>query len=112
LIVVRTINPYKKWIGLQNNLVSRKGASSHQSETEQFAIRGPFVKEALFGTRKGEDGKTHTWLQLESHPTGLRYLLGHLASYVIYRITGMNIGPYGRSEYTERSPLNLAVAKS
>ncbi|CAL7961036.1 hypothetical protein GAMM_10053 [Gammaproteobacteria bacterium] len=99
---------YGKWSKFnKQNLVSRKGASSHQSEDEQFAVRGPFVKEALFGTRKDAAGNKHTWLQLESHPTGLRYLLGHLLSYVIYKITGKNIGPYGRSEYTEKAPLNL-----
>ncbi len=98
---------YDKWSKFEHNRVSRKGASSHQSADEQFAIRGPFVKEALFGTRVCQDGKKHTWLQLESHPTGLRYILGHLISYILYKITGKNIGPYGRSQYTERSPLYL-----
>ncbi len=102
---------YGKWSNFTNNLISRKGTSSHQSEDEQFAIRGPFVKEALFGTRIGADGKKYSWLQLESHPTGLRYLLGHLISYVIYRITGKNIGPYGRSVYTEKAPLSLKDQK-
>ena len=98
---------YGKWSNFTKNRVSRKGTSSHQSEDEQFAVRGPFVKEALFGTRNDVTGKKHTWLQLESHPTGLRYILGHLLSYVIYKITGKNVGPYGRSEYTEKNSLKL-----
>ena len=102
---------YNDWKNLQNKnkgeVISRKGASSHQSADEQFAIRGRFVKEALFGTRI-INGKKHTWLQLESHSTDFRYLLGHLISYVIYKVTGMNVGPYGRSKYVEKTPLNLS----
>jgi hypothetical protein len=100
---------YGKWSNFTNNLISRKGTSSHQSEDEQFAIRGPFVKEALFGTRMGADGKKYSWLQLESHPTGLRYLLGHLIAYVAYQVTGKNIGPYGQSKYTEANPIKLSI---
>lgn len=91
-----------------NTLVRRK--SSHQSEDLQFAIRSSCIKEALFGTRNDETGAKHTWVQLESHPMEFKNLLNlfnHLLAFLIHKITNKNIGQFGNSIYTEKSPLNL-----
>lgn len=101
---------YEEW-KKKEGVKSRKGKSSHKSVDEQFSIGGPFLKEALFGTKKDELGNKCTWLQLESHSTDLWHLLAHLISYIIYKFTGKNVGPYGRSKYVEKSPLELRGKK-
>ncbi len=93
-------------------LASRDGLSSHQSDDPQFSIRGNSINEGLFGTRTFKNGKKHTWLQLESHSTGITNLVGHLLAYVEYKMTGHNVGQYGNSKYKEIYPLDLSDTRN
>ena len=89
----------------------RKRRSSHHSDAPQYAIAGKAIKEFLFST-KVVDGKKYLWFQLESRPAehriSLRALLNlilHLIDWVKYKLTGENIGPYGKSVHTEINPI-------
>lgn len=82
--------------------------SSHQSCAKQYSFSGPVVKEVLFGVSQDENGNFNTWIQFEKHSTRniLDFLL-HLFDYIVHKITGKNVGPYGLSDYTENAPLVL-----
>lgn len=80
--------------------------SSHESSDRQYVIRGPLVKELLFSKKtiidtSGSERQV-TWFQLERYPLNFSYALPHLLSWVIYKVTGHNQGPYGTSLHTEK----------
>lgn len=104
---------YKDWCTNLSNLTDRsgKGQSSHQSDVPQKSLQGDLVVECLFGARKIR-GETHTWFQLESHGLGVTQVLGHAASFIAYKWTGKNQGPYGASPHTEANPLILTYTNS
>lgn len=100
--------------------------SSHQSDSYQYAVSGEFLSEALFGTRMDENKQGITWIQLENSPVAplgkwiespssffieLHSLAVHMLDFLDYRINGKNIGPYGKSQYTEAAPLRIDVSK-
>ena len=87
---------------------SKPRRSSHQSLDSQYSFQSKLVKECLFGTRM-VNGKKCSWVQLESHATGIRNILGHFLSFIQYKLSGKNIGPYGKSAYTEARPLSLKI---
>ncbi|MBA3957760.1 MAG: hypothetical protein H0X51_05125 [Parachlamydiaceae bacterium] len=96
---------YRKWAKFKER---KKRWSSHRSEGQQYAIRGNFVKEALFGQVR-INGKLHSWIQLERHPAKFGYHTRHLVTYVQYKWTNKNQGPWGDSRHTEkRNPLRVA----
>ncbi len=104
---------YNKWNTFTRK-TDRNNSSSHDSIDKQFSIQGPLVKECLIGTRMVGDKKA-TWIQLESHPTSVLHVIGHLVSFLKYKLTGKNQGPYGQSKYTEKKPCiieNNAFEKS
>lgn len=92
--------------------------SSHASNGEtQYAVRGPVVSEFLFSTRTvrqtdGSDKKV-TWFQTERY-AAKSYLHGHhLYTWVLYKISGKNIGPWGKSTHTENNnPIILKLKPS
>ena len=110
---------YKRWnaCGQTNTDHYTKRVSSHHSDKgiDQYSIQGKLVTEALFGTNNGR-----TWIQLESHPAKISSfspkdildLVGHGASYLIYKATGRNVGPYGTSPITENKPYNKNQQKA
>lgn len=98
---------YESWSKNFKDLTNRTGKSSHQSDKDQYSIQGNLVVECLFGTRQNKKGNRHSWVQLESHTTGAAQLLGHMASWVTYKLTGENVGPFGTSKHTEANPLVL-----
>ena len=101
---------YERW---QFPKVSHERISSHHHEIDKhkypdYGMPGPVLREKLHGrTAQG------TWVQLEKTPVapGKRPSLQdlvHLADYVIYRVTRSNIGPWGRSQDTEKRPMYLS----
>ncbi|CDR33587.1 hypothetical protein [Criblamydia sequanensis] len=85
----------------------KERTSSHVSDAKQFSLTGTCVKECLFSRKqiKKEDGsiQTFTWFQLERYPLkfGSRFL--HLITYILYKLSGHNQGPYGSSPHREKS---------
>ncbi len=83
-------------------------SSSHKSLHKQYSIQGELIGEHLFSDKLVEDPitgkiKRCSWFQLERHPTTLRYLFLHMVTWVMYKFTGMNYGPFGRSKHRENS---------
>jgi len=96
---------YRYWKTF-SGLTNRNKKSSHKSVDDQYSFQGTLVKEALFGTRIENNIKS-TWIQLESHATSLSQLPGHITSFISYRVTGKNIGPYGKSHFVDNNPLRI-----
>lgn len=92
---------YDKWMELPHR---KNRVSSHPSNGSQYAIRGNFLKENLFYIRV-EDGRRYTRLQLEAEPVTLTKTAEHMCTYLRYRCSGLNQGPYGESEHNDRNPL-------
>lgn len=92
---------------IQSNAVylnSRDLSSSHDSLDPQYSFMGNVVGECLIGTREIE-GEKGSWIQLEGYPVNFLQNPAHMASFVVYVVTGLNTGPHGTSAYTEASPL-------
>lgn len=82
----------------------------------------------MFGTRyedKNDPNTKYTWIQLESRPVGspkewiksrkdfieqIINLFLHLVAYFDYKWNHNNIGPYGKSTFTEKNPLKIDVS--
>jgi|LakMenEpi03Aug12_release.lakeMendotaPanAssembly.Ray.scaffolds.fasta_scaffold13614_8 hypothetical protein len=98
---------YDRWNQLSS---ARERISSHKniSGTLQYGISGPWVHEILFGLVEHE-GERKTFFQLEKTPwaPGLGNRIGHAIDAVDYFISGTNIGPYGKSQHTDKKPLSL-----
>lgn len=81
--------------------------SSHDSNSQQYGVDlGDKLNTALVGTRPGH----MTWFQLEGAAWNLMRpvaSLGHIFDAVQYLVLGRNVGPLGRSSFTERHPLVL-----
>lgn len=82
--------------------------SSHRSDPgfSQYGVQGPAMRELIF-SRITKDDAIYTWIQAESHPTSLGHIIRHMKSYMAYKITNMNQGPYGDSNATESKPIVL-----
>jgi hypothetical protein len=101
---------YERWIFP----TSRRRMSSHhrtvdKKTTPDYGLDGPLVRESLHG--KAEVG---TWVQLER--TKATFQWGklptwsdavHIRDYVLYRITGKNVGPWGLSAHVDTRPMLL-----
>lgn len=88
----------------------KKRTSSHHSCVQQYSISGPVVKEVLFGVSVDTDGNKTTWIQFENHSMdSILELILHLFDYLMHKVTGKNIGPYGRSDFTEKNPLVVGL---
>ena len=83
--------------------------SSHPSLNTQIHKSEGFYGEFLVGT--WERG---TWFQLEKSPFNSRNPISYIThgfDFLCYRITGMNVGPYGLSCHTDKNPMVLRQAK-
>ncbi|MDQ1249189.1 MAG: hypothetical protein QG597_3563 [Actinomycetota bacterium] len=101
---------YLKWIFPH----SRKRLSSHhrtmdKEVTPDYGLDGPLVRESLHG--KAPFG---TWVQLERTKATFQkgkmpswHDVVHIKDYVIYRITGKNVGPWGLSAHVDTRPMFL-----
>lgn len=78
--------------------------SSHPSDSVQYGIRGPLVKELLF-SRVKEKGKVYTWFQLENHPVTFGHIIRHMIDFFKYKIFNENQGPDGSSKATHHNPI-------
>jgi hypothetical protein len=101
---------YEAWIFP----ASRRRLSSHhrnvdKRKTPDYGIDGPLVRESLHG--KATIG---TWVQFERTKANFRW--GqlptwddalHLRDYVVYRLTGKNVGPWGLSANVDTRPILL-----
>lgn len=87
----------------------QKRSSSHNSCVQQYSLSGPVVKEVLFGISIDKNGNESTWIQFEKHNmnTIIEYIL-HLFDYLMHKLTGKNIGPYGSSDHTESNPIVIS----
>ena len=104
---------YERWIFPR----SRKRMSSHhrtvdKTATPDYGLDGPLVRESLHG--KASVG---TWIQLERTKATFRWGrlptwsdVLHLRDYVIYRLTGKNVGPWGLSAHVDTRPMVLRPA--
>lgn len=101
---------YEAWI-FPN---SRRRMSSHhrnvdKSVTPDYGVDGPLVREALHG--KAAVG---TWIQLERTKATFQWGtlptwsdVVHIRDYILYRITGKNVGPWGLSAHVDTRPVLL-----
>jgi hypothetical protein len=101
---------YEAWIFPR----SRRRMSSHHRNvdkalTPDYGVDGPLVREALHG--KAVVG---TWIQLERTKATFRWGslptwsdVVHIRDYILYRITGKNVGPWGLSAHVDTRPVLL-----
>lgn len=101
---------YERWIFP----TSRQRMSSHhrtvdKSRTPDYGLDGPLVRESLHG--KAEVG---TWVQLERTKATFQWGklptwsdVVHIRDYILYRITGKNVGPWGLSAHVDTRPMLL-----
>ncbi len=93
---------YETWSKLKS---CQPRFSSHAADDKQYAIRGSLVKECLFSRKQIKDEKensrTVTWFQLERYPVNFKYFMAHLWTYILYKRSGQNQGPYGSSLHSE-----------
>ena len=109
-LMIGDVALYERWIFPS----SRPRLSSHHRSIDKtrypdYGYEGPLVREALHGrTIAG------TWVQLERTRATFRpgrmptwTDLVHLRDYVIYRLTGRNVGPWGLSAHVDTRPMVL-----
>jgi hypothetical protein len=101
---------YERWIFP----TSRRRMSSHhrtvdKSVTPDYGLDGPLVRESLHG--KAAVG---TWVQLERTKASFQWGklptwsdAVHTRDYILYRITGKNVGPWGLSAHVDTRPMLL-----
>lgn len=93
---------YTLWMTRFDDASKRK--SSHKSKNKQLSrqSKNKLFPELLFGT--DDDG---SWFQVENTPAakGFANTMKHSGDYIDYKVTGKNIGPYGRSKHTDSKPI-------
>lgn len=101
---------YERWIFP----TSRRRMSSHhrnvdKRSTPDYGLDGPLVRESLHG--KAAVG---TWVQLERTKASFHWGtlptwsdVVHIRDYILYRITGKNVGPWGLSAHVDTRPMLL-----
>ena len=98
---------YEKWRSLEN---SRERISSHPAMkgSKQYGVMGSLFSEILFGVVE-ENGKICTFFQLEKTPwaPGFKNRVYHTVDAIQYLLWGKNIGPFGHSIHTDKTPLRL-----
>ena len=114
-VVVGDDELYYQWIFP----TSRRRLSSHhrnidKKATPDYGLAGPLVRESLHG--KAVMG---TWVQLERSMATFQFGklptwsdVEHLRDYVIYRVTGKNVGPWGLSAHVDTRPVLLRPPNS
>ncbi len=77
--------------------------------TPDYGLDGPLVRESLHG--KAAVG---TWVQLERTKASFQWGklptwsdVVHIRDYVLYRLTGKNVGPWGLSAHVDTRPMML-----
>lgn len=116
---------YKRWKKLSTSYTGIKVTSSHSSIKKQLVISGG----TLGKYSKNKEGfqiligvsdkfkKNSTWLQIERSALfhkddilkGFINLVNHMMDFVMYTITDKNIGPNGKSKYTDIKPLIITL---
>jgi hypothetical protein len=106
---------YERWIFP----TSRRRMSSHhravdKQATPDYGLDGPLVRESLHG--KAAVG---TWVQLERTKASFQWGklptwsdAVHTRDYILYRITGKNVGPWGLSAHVDTRPMLLRPPNS
>jgi hypothetical protein len=101
---------YERWIFP----TSRRRMSSHHRTVDKnvspdYGLDGPLVRESLHG--KAAVG---TWVQLERTKASFQWGklptwsdAVHTRDYILYRITGKNVGPWGLSAHVDTRPMLL-----
>ena len=114
-LMIGDVALYERWIFPS----SRPRLSSHHRSIDKarypdYGYEGPLVREALYGRTT-----TGTWVQLERTRATFRpgrlptwTDLVHLRDYVIYRLTGRNVGPWGLSARVDTRPMVLRPASA
>jgi hypothetical protein len=114
-VIVGDEGLYRAWIFP----TSRRRLSSHhrtvdKSTSPDYGLDGPLVREALYGLATAA-----TWIQLERTKATFRWGrlptwsdVLHMRDYVIYRVTGMNVGPWGLSAHVDTRPMVLRPPNS
>jgi hypothetical protein len=109
-VIVGDDSLYERWIFPS----SRRRMSSHhrsvdKAVTPDYGLDGPLVRESLHG--KAEVG---TWVQLERTKATFQWGklptwsdVVHIRDYIVYRITGKNVGPWGLSAHVDTRPMLL-----
>ena len=96
---------YEKWKNLPH--AETRSSSHEHKKKEARALENPLYKQFLFWKNE-KTGSTH--FQLERRPLSWKMkkwpeLILHFDDYLTYRKTRKQIGPLGRSIYTEKSPI-------
>lgn len=109
-VVVGDDDLYQRWIFP----TSRLRMSSHHRSVDKrvspdYGLDGPLVRESLHGR-----AVAGTWVQLERTRASFRWGrlptwsdLVHIRDYIVYRVTGMNVGPWGLSAHVDTRPIVL-----
>lgn len=114
-VIVGDDSLYEQWIfPSSHQRISSHHRSVDKRATPDYGLDGPLVRESLHG--KAPLG---TWVQLER--SAAQFRLGalptiadliHLRDYLIYRVTGMNVGPWGLSTLVDTRPMVLRPANT
>ncbi len=104
---------YKKWANLEHSK-TRKSSHNHVKNTAK-STHNKLFKEFLF-YRDKDTGHTH--FQMEKYPAHIKIgglplaeAILHLNDYFEYKKTGHQIGPFGRSPYTDKHPVVIERAR-
>ena len=94
--------------GIAHERMSSHHASNKATKWDRGIQGGEIFRELLIG--KTKDGKT--WFQLERNSTkgGIGNFFRHMADFVVYKLTGKNVGQYGLSSHVDRDPINVVQA--
>jgi hypothetical protein len=96
------------WGGSRARGGSRRGAQTHRTLHEPVEVTLPARLLTGWGCLLVGTHERGTWFQAEGSSVrrGLAPLVHHAAvDYVKYRLTGLQVGPLGRSARTDRDPL-------
>lgn len=102
---------YREWSQLK---AARERISSHPSlpGSKQYGVAGPLSHEILFGIVE-DKGRTCTFFQFENTPwgEGFKNRFYHTidAMHYLSTLKTRNIGPYGKSIYTDKFPVYMTI---
>ena len=96
-----------RWIKAMDQSYVR--ASSHPSTCPALSVPDLFGKGSLL---TGVTSRDDSWFQLEADMWGRspRSSLLHALNYIFYRMTDVQVGPYGTSVHTDRRPIILSYS--
>ena len=73
----------------------------------QNIINNAVIENNEKGKIKNDRHRNNTWFQMERYPSNgsMKEYALHGWTYVLYKISGKNVGPFGKSDYIDNSPI-------